>query len=136
MNLENPPANVLEPAHSPAGVRTDADPGGRRSCVIQSVIGPDQLWREIRHRHFKSLSPTEARVLAYVLQGYGSEHTATLMEVTAATVRRHVADLCHGVFDLTEIPQDRNMLRTWAGEHLDCCMPLVREMIENDRKFA
>jgi hypothetical protein len=58
------------------------------------------------------------------------------MDVTPATVRRHVADMCHRVFDLTEIPQEREKLKVWAGEHLDCCVPLVKEMIENDRKIA
>lgn len=104
--------------------------------MIQSVVGPSELWQAIQGRHYKSLTPTEARVLAYILQGYGSEQTAMLMDVTAPTVRRHVAELCHKVFDLTEIPQDRNMLRTWGWEHQGCCAPLVKEMIENDREIA
>lgn len=110
--------------------------GGRRVCVFQSAIHPERLWLQITVRHFRNVTPSEARILAFVLQGYGSEEAASLIGVTAATVRRHVAELCHEVFDLTDIPQDRDKLREWAREHLACCIPLVKEMIENDRRLA
>ncbi len=114
-----------------------ADAGGGRSvCVFQSAIEPKHLWSEILDRHHRALTGTESRVLALLFQGYRNEEAAFLMQVTAATVRRHVADLCHKVFDLTDIPQEREKLRTWAGEHFACCIPLVKEMIENDRKLA
>ena len=110
--------------------------GGRSVCVFQSAIEPKHLWSEILDRHHRALTGTESRVLALLFQGYRNEEAAILMQVTAATVRRHVADLCHKVFDLTDIPQEREKLRTWAGEHFACCIPLVKEMIENDRKLA
>jgi hypothetical protein len=51
-------------------------------------------------------------------------------------VRRHVADVCHKVFDPTEIPQHREKLRSWTPEHFTCCTLGVQKMIENDRTLA
>jgi hypothetical protein len=103
--------------------------------VIQP-IDPATLWKAIQQRHCRTLSGAECRVLALVLQGYSNDECARLLGVAAPTVRRHVADMCQKVFDVTEIPPEREKLRIWGPEHLDCCHPLVKEMIENDRKLA
>ena len=94
------------------------------------------MWRALCDRHYRLISPVEARVLSLISQGYTNDETACLMNVTPATVRRHVADLCHRVLETTEIPQERGKLKAWIGPHLVCCIPLVREMIENDRQSA
>lgn len=56
--------------------------------------------------------------------------------MTDATVRRHLADLEHKVFDLTDIPPSRGKLATWVRRHFACCTRNAREMIENDRIFG
>ncbi|NJD63694.1 MAG: hypothetical protein FIB00_00375 [Chloroflexi bacterium] len=110
--------------------------GGRRLSVFGSVIEPADLWREIVDRHCRAISPPEARILALLVQGYRSEEAALLMGVSGATIRRHVAELSHRVFEFTEVPHEHEKLRVWAREHLTCCVPLVYEMIENDRNFV
>jgi len=92
------------------------------------------MWTALRERHHRLINPVEARVLALVAQGYNAQEAARLMDVTPATVRRHVAEVCHRVFETTEIPQERDKLRVWIAPHLTCCIPLVHEMIENDRR--
>jgi len=59
-----------------------------------------------------------------------------LIEREQATVRRHINDFCKAAFAGTDIPLERDKLRLWGGAHQDCCLPLVKEMIENDRKIA
>lgn len=92
------------------------------------------MWTALRERHYRLINPVEARVLALVAQGYNAQEAAGLMDVTPATVRRHVAEVCHRVFETTEIPPERDKLRAWIAPHLTCCIPLVHEMIENDRR--
>jgi DNA-binding NarL/FixJ family response regulator len=99
-------------------------------------MAPRALKKAIKDAHEKQFNPTEARVLAFLAQGYTNEEIACLMEVTASTVRRHIADMCHRVFERTEVAQERDKLKAWIRPHRKCCIPLVREMIENDRKIA
>jgi hypothetical protein len=58
------------------------------------------------------------------------------MGVSGATIRRHVAELSHRVFEFTKVPHEHEKLRVWAREHMTCCVPLVYELIENDRNFV
>lgn len=102
--------------------------------MIQSAMAPGAMWKVMVDLHNKFISPTEARVLALVAQGYTNEEVASLLDTTPGTVRRHVAGLCHRIFDATDIPAEREKLRTWIEHHAGCCSPLVQEMIENDRK--
>ena len=100
------------------------------------LLDPQALWREVCARHYRETTPKEARVLSLILQGYRSEEAAAILEREQATVRRHVSELCDKAFAGTDIPRERDKLRLWGGAHLDCCLPLAREMIENDRKIA
>ena len=104
--------------------------------MIQSAMAPVLLWATLAALHYKLINPVEARILALMAQGYTNEEIAVLANLTAGTVRRHVADLCHRVFETTEVPQVRDKLKAWIDPHLVCCIPLVQEMIENDRKIA
>ncbi len=99
-------------------------------------LDPQALWREVCARHYREATKTEARVLALVIQGYRTEETARLMNREQATVRRHVSELCDKAFAGTDIPRERDKLRLWGTVHLVCCLPLVKEMIENDRRIA
>ncbi len=104
--------------------------------MFGSVIEPRDLLREMRSRHMRHLTEAEARLLSLLHLGYRNEEIAQLLEVTPATVRRHVADLCHRVLDLTDVPPERDKLRTWTTEHLSCCTLCVKEMIENDQELV
>jgi hypothetical protein len=104
--------------------------------VIQSAMAPQTMWTALVDLHYKLINPVEARILALIEQGYDNNEIAALTHTTSGTVRRHVADLCHRIFDASDIPAEREKLRTWIDPHLVCCIPLVREMIENDRKSA
>jgi hypothetical protein len=97
---------------------------------------PNALWKVLVDLHYKLITPIEARILAYIEEGYDNKEIAALTHTTPPTVRRHVADLCHRIFETTEIPQGREKLRSWIAPHEGCCAPLVREMIENDRLGA
>jgi hypothetical protein len=104
--------------------------------MVQSVMEPGTLWAVLENLHYKLITPPEARILSLLAQGYTNEEIGVLTGLSTGTVRRHVADLCHRIFEATEIPQGRDKLRSWIEPHLDCCIPLVREMIENAREIA
>jgi DNA-binding CsgD family transcriptional regulator len=97
---------------------------------------PGTLWAVLANLHYKVITPLEARILSLLAQGYSNDEIAVLVNQTAGTIRRHVADLCHRVFETTEVPQSREKLKAWIDPHRVCCIPLVQEMIENDRKIA
>ena|GEM_PF-2601747 len=101
--------------------------------MIQSAMAPKALWKVLIDLHYKLITPVEARILAYIEEGYDNNEIAALMDSTPGTVRRHVADLCHRIFETTEISQEREKLRSWIVPHAVCCVPLVKQMIENDR---
>jgi hypothetical protein len=103
--------------------------------VIQP-LSPETLWKQVVGRHWREATKTESRVLSLLLQGYRNDETAGIMGREPATVRRHISDLCDRAFAGTEIPRDREKLRLWGEAHQGCCVPLVKEMIENDRKTA
>lgn len=104
--------------------------------MFQGIIAPAALRRQIEVSHVSFLTGSEGRLLAFMEEGYTNEEVAELMEVAPATVRRHVADLCHKVFDLTDIPPQRENLRSWIPVHYTCCTLGVRKLIENDQKLA
>lgn len=110
--------------------------GGAEDVVFEGLLQPAELVRELRERHVPFLTGTEGRILAFMEEGYTNEEVAELMEVAAATVRRHVADLCHKVFDLTDIPPQREKLRSWIPLHYACCTLGVQKLIENDQKLG
>ena len=116
------------------------DPGRRAADAIPGVevgvLQANELRRQLRERHVPFLTGTEGRILAFIEEGYTNEEAAELMDVAPATVRRHVADLCHKVFDLTEIPPQREKLRSWIPLHYACCTLGVQKLIENDQKMC
>lgn len=99
--------------------------------MLQPILGPWALRSQLSQRHCYGISQSELRILWLLDQGYRNDEIASLTGVAAATVRRHVANLCQRVFDPTDIPPERDKLRTWVREHLGCCTLGVQEMIEN-----
>lgn len=71
--------------------------------MFESVIDPKALLSILRERHVHYISQIDARILAHLSLGYRNEEIAQWLGCTGATVRRHVADLAHRVFDPTEI---------------------------------
>ena len=102
-------------------------PGGAEDDVFEGIIAPAALRRRSRLAHVPFLTGTEGRLLAFIEEGYANEEVAELMEVAPATVRRHVADLCHKVFDLTDIPPQRE--NSEAGS--PCITPAARSACGN-----
>ncbi len=104
--------------------------------MIQQLIPPSELETSIRFRHVHFISEIEMRCLAAMDLGYTNGEIAVGLAVAPSTVRRHVAELVHKVFDLTEIHGDRDKLRTWARRHFECCTRAAQEMIAGAQIFG
>ncbi len=104
--------------------------------MLQSAIEPRALFKKIRERHCYGISRSELKVLFLLDAGYRNNEMAFLISCSDATIRRHLADLCQRVFDPTDIPPDRDKLRTWVRLHISCCALGVREMIESEQMIA
>lgn len=104
--------------------------------MFESGIDPKALLSILRERHVHYISRIEATILAHLSLGYRTEEIAQRLGCTGATVRRHVADLTHRVFDPTEIEGDRNKLRTWVPLHSACCAMAVAQLIEDEQQFG
>ena len=100
------------------------------------MLQPNELFAILDLRHVHFLSELEMRCLAALEVGYTTNETAESLGVTDATVRRHLADIEHKVFDLTDVAPSRGKLATWVRRPFACCAQNAREMIENDRIFA
>lgn len=97
----------------------------------QSNFDPKAVLHVISDTHYRFVNEEEARILALVELGYKNEEIATMLEVDTSTVRRHVHDIAHKVFDSTDVPPDRDKLRTWIPRHFECCTKGVQEMLES-----
>jgi predicted transcriptional regulator len=104
--------------------------------MIQQPIPPSELESQIRSRHVYFISEIEMRCLAAMELGYTNGEIAGGLGVAPSTVRRHVAELVHKVFDPTEIHGDRDKLRTWAARQFECCTRGAQEMIAGARIFG
>jgi len=51
------------------------------------------------------------------------------LNISEATVRRHLRTLEQQVFDLLGIEPSRGRLRLWTRRHFDCCTRMVQTMI-------
>ena len=104
--------------------------------MLEAHLEPRTLLRALEERHVRYLTESDVTYLGYLDMGYTNGEIARALTVTEATVRRHVANLAHRVFDLTELPPTRDRLKAWTPRHFGCCTALVAEMIENARKSS
>lgn len=102
--------------------------------MMEDHWNPMALAHILTERHLRYLTELDMRYLAHIEIGYTNAELADLFCVTEATVRRHVGDLVHKVFDATELPGDRAKLQAWTRRHFACCTQAAAEMIENARK--
>ena len=102
--------------------------------MLEHHLEPGVLLRLVEKRHVHYFSELEMRHLAHIEMGYTNAELADLFCVTEATVRRHVGDLVHKVFDPTGMASDRAKLQAWTRRHFACCTQAAAEMIENARK--
>lgn len=102
--------------------------------MLERNLDPGHLLRLMEERHVRYLTRLEMRYLALIDLGYANAELAELFCVTEATVRRHVGDLVHKVFDPTGMAGDRAKLQAWTRRHFACCTQAAAEMIENARK--
>lgn len=100
------------------------------------LLDPKTLWECVCALHYREATKMEARVLSLIVEGYRNDEIAAKLNRSPTTMRRHISELCEKVFAGTDIPLERDKLRLWGGVHQDCCVPLVKEMIENDRKIG
>ena len=100
------------------------------------MLQPKELFAALDSRHVHFLSELEMRCLAALEVGYTTAEIAEGLEISEPTVRRHLADLEHKVFDLTGIPPSRGKLATWVRRKFDCCTQNAHEMIKNNQIFG
>lgn len=104
--------------------------------MLESHVEFRTMLRAISDAHLDFITKTEAEILALIDAGYKNEEIADAMRIDASTVRRHVHDLAHKVFDGTDAPADRDKLRTWIPRHFKCCTRSVQKMLNNGRMLA
>jgi predicted transcriptional regulator len=100
------------------------------------MLQPSELFVILDSTHVRFLSELEMRCLAALEVGYTTAETAEGLGLAEPTVRRHLAELEHKVFDLTNIPPSRGKLATWVRRHFACCAQNAHGMIEKDLIFV
>lgn len=99
--------------------------------AIQRIVAEWELLRLLDSRHLPYLSEFETHLLAAAEFGYSVEQMVVAFGRSEATVRRHLADLKHQVFDFLELPDSTTLLNHWTRRHFPCCTAQAMEMIEN-----
>ena len=79
--------------------------------VASNALG--RLHARIREAHYYFLTALESEVLSLMNQGLDNGEIAAWMGCSDATVRRHVGDIAHKVFDTTRVPPKRERLVAW-----------------------
>jgi DNA-binding CsgD family transcriptional regulator len=79
--------------------------------VASNALG--RLYTQSREAHCHFLTPLEGEVLSLMYQGLDNSEIATRIACSHATVRRHVGDIAHKVFDTTRVPPKRERLVAW-----------------------
>jgi hypothetical protein len=134
--METTAKDVLEHTHPSAG---EARSSGPRGAEVKMPIASNSLatlFAQIREAHCHFLTALESEVLSLMNQGLDNGEIAAWMGCSDATVRRHVGDIAHKVFDTTGVPPKRERLVAWIPEHFGCCTRGVQELIKNARKFG
>lgn len=97
--------------------------------------GPRERLECIRSWHATALTWRQKQAIAAIELGYTLNETASLIDRTPATVRRHLADAEHRIFDTHDVIPHHGLLTKWAHEHYECCMTPCGELIANDQLF-
>lgn len=100
------------------------------------VIRPQEQIARLRARHAPALTWREKQVIAATELGYTTAETAELIDREEPTVRHHLGEAQHKIFDLAEVTPSRALLSRWCREHYSCCMGPCLELIETDQLFA
>jgi DNA-binding NarL/FixJ family response regulator len=134
--METTAKDVLEHTHPSAGDARSSGPGGAEVKIPAASNSLATLYAQIRDAHCHFLTPLEGDVLSLMYQGLDNAEIAHRMGCSDATVRRHVGDIAHKVFETTDVPPKRERLVAWIPEHFSCCTRGVQELIKNARKLA
>lgn len=102
---------------------------------IGNIVGPRERLHRVRAWHARDLPWRQKQVIAALELGYTLEETAVLMDRSLPTVRRHVAEAEHRIFDVHDVIPHHGLLAKWCREHYDCCMHPYNELIANDQLF-
>lgn len=102
----------------------------------QGLVTEPELVRLLDSRHLRFLDEFDTRILAAVEFGYSVEQMVVGLGRSEATIRKHLADLKHGVFDFLGLPESTPLLNHWTRRHFECCTRNAREMIDNCQIFS
>lgn len=100
-----------------------------------NAAGPRERLAMLRGWHTPGLSWRQKQCVCALELGYTLEETAASVGRTASTVRRHVAEAEHRVFDGRGVTAHHGLLAKWVREHYPCCMQPCGELIESDQLF-
>ena len=98
---------------------------------VQGLVAEAELVRSLDSRHLRYLSEFEMRPLAALEFGYSVEAMVTRFGKSEATIRKHLAELKHSVFDFLGLPESTPLLNHWTRRHFVCCTREAQKMIEN-----
>jgi hypothetical protein len=94
-------------------------------------MSEQEVLRLLDSRHLKYLAEFEVRLLAAAEFGSSVAQMAVGLGKSEATVRRHLADLKHRVFDFLELEESTTLLNHWTRRHFPCCTGEAQKMIES-----
>ena len=97
----------------------------------QRLIRERELVRLLDSRCLPFLNEFEMRILAACEFGYTAEEMVVGFGKSEATVRRHLADVSHRVFDFLGIDENRPRLNHWTRRHFVCSTKEAQKMIES-----
>jgi hypothetical protein len=99
--------------------------------AIQALVPEPKVVALLDSRHLSYLGEFETRLLAALEFGYSVEAMVTGFHKSEATMRRHIADLKHRVFDYIDLTESTTLLNHWTRRHFPCCTQHAHEMIQN-----
>lgn len=85
------------------------------------MIEPQELLATLRGGHFRYITKSEMRCLAYFALGYPAEEIAEAVAESPATVRRHIRRVQDAVGARVSLEIPRDVFRTWIWCHASDC---------------
>lgn len=104
--------------------------------AIEGLSEERELVRALDSRHLSFLGELDMRLLAASEFGYTVEAMVAAFGRSEATIRRHLAELKHSVFDFLDLQESTPLLNHWTRRHFACCTREAQKMIENCQIFG
>ena len=103
---------------------------------VQGFVAEAEVLRLLDSRHLRYLDEFETRLLAASEFGYPVEVMVAGFGRSEATIRRHLAQLKHRVFDFLDLEETTPLMNHWTRRHFGCCTRIAQEMIESCQIFG